>query len=229
MEYSLENSGLLPIMNKTLKNICLTIMEDKVRREFENLQNWNVSSDFCWETDRKSVVPLTSYLLRCWKNHRGDPRPVVIKVLTSLCVVHQESFFLVYTVLTVMWLPWDHWAECGVTLIKVHVVMWESQGAVTAVTWLPHSGLTLVTVPLSPLQKWGEYLSILLVPGNIEFKIQVHSLPVNLPPPQHTCRLVSSLFLFILLSASLGIAQAPWSWFVQPGSGLGCLHWCCIP
>ena len=60
MEYSLENSGLLPIMNKTLKNICLTIMEDKVRREFENLQNWSVSSDFCWETDKKSVVLLIS-------------------------------------------------------------------------------------------------------------------------------------------------------------------------
>jgi len=30
-------SGLLFIMDKTLKNISLTIMEDKVRREFENL------------------------------------------------------------------------------------------------------------------------------------------------------------------------------------------------
>ena len=30
-------SGVLSIMDKTLKNLSLTIMEDKVRREFENL------------------------------------------------------------------------------------------------------------------------------------------------------------------------------------------------
>lgn len=73
MEYSSENSGRLPIMNKTLKNISL-LLRIEYEENLKNLQNLGFSSDFCWGMGRESGVLVIWDLLRRWEDYGGHPQ-----------------------------------------------------------------------------------------------------------------------------------------------------------